>query len=98
LTWTVLTSPAGIAALLAAGIIPLAKRLGAEGRATILVALLGGQLLAQAAFWRERGISADGFADGFLVGLIAAILAVGGHQTVRAVRGGSWGATPPAPD
>lgn len=96
LTWAALKWPPTLALLLATGVIQFAKRLGAKGRVTLLVALLGGQLFAQMAFWRERGWGADVMADAFLAGFVASVLAVGGHQTLRALAGGSWERAPPS--
>lgn len=84
LTWESLTGVIALATFLSVVVGPLAKVLGAQGRAVLAIVFSASVVVAQVAFVLTVG-TARGAADAFLVGLLAAALASGFFETKKAI-------------
>ena len=84
ITWQSLTSIIGVGDLLIVTIEVLKRlKIICGTRMIVATGFLLGQILAQIAFWRCAGCSAQNITDAALVGFVGAIIGIGGHSIAR---------------
>jgi ABC-type uncharacterized transport system permease subunit len=80
-----LLTAGGVATVLSVLILPLAKRLGAAGKWVLVIGLIAGVMLAEAAALILHGVSAHGAGDALLTGLGGALIATGAYETKKTI-------------
>jgi hypothetical protein len=78
-----LLTAGGVGGALTVLILPLAKSLGVTGRWVLVVGLLAGVALAEAAALVLHGVSAHEAGDALLTGLGGALIATGAYESKK---------------